>query len=199
MKTMADRSERMQAVDATVARIKGIVGDDAVTRQTLASVLEQLVSLAQRRELWSAADFPEPEAGERQARYLVREDDDRSFALYLNVMRRGKRTPTHNHTTWACIAAVEGSESNYLFQRHDDGSRPGYADVSENGKVVVRPGSGIALMPDDIHAVEIEDDDVIRHLHLYGRALETLDSRLAFDLAAKTSRVMDIGVQTRRA
>lgn len=195
---MQIQTERTRAVDATVARIKGITEGNVVDRSSLAKVLDELKTLASRRELWSAEDFPEPEAGERQARYLVREDGDRTYALYLNVMRRGKRTPVHNHTTWACIAAVDGTESNYLYRRNDDGRRTGYADVEECGKVLVKPGSGIALLPEDIHAVEIEDDDVIRHLHMYGRALETLTDRLAFDLASKTCRTMGIGVQTRR-
>lgn len=196
---MSIQSDRERAVQAAIGQIKNIHASGALDRHALDRTLDVLKALAAQPTLWSASDFPPPEEGVRQARYMIREDPDHGYALYLNVMRRGNRTPIHNHTTWACIAAVDGAESNYLYQRRDDGSRPGYADVVEAGKRVVAPGGGIALMPDDIHAVEIEDDEVIRHLHLYGRALETLTERLAFDLANRTCRPMDIGVKTRRA
>ncbi|MCC6195128.1 MAG: cysteine dioxygenase family protein [Burkholderiales bacterium] len=195
---MTMQQERTQAVAATVDRVKSILAGRDLDRASLARVLDALKALAARPGIWNAADFPGPEDGVRQARYLIREDADRTYALYLNVMKRGNRTPVHNHTTWACIAAVEGAESNYLYERRDDRSRAGRAEVVETGKVVVRPGAGVALMPDDIHAVEIEDDDEIRHLHMYGRALETLTERLAFDLATGNCKVMDIGVKTRR-
>jgi predicted metal-dependent enzyme (double-stranded beta helix superfamily) len=192
------QTERERAVQAAIAEVKSIHAAGTLDRSVLARTLEALKTLAARKELWSASAFPPPEEGVRQARYLIREDPDRTFALYLNVMRRGNRTPIHNHMTWACIAGVEGAESNHLYRRRDDGTRQGYADVIATGTVVVEPGSGIALMPDDIHAVEIEDDALIRHLHLYGRALETLTDRLAFDPATKTCGPMAIGVQTRR-
>jgi len=197
--TMSNKTERDRAVSAAIQRIKNELQAGPLDRTVLARVLDELKGLAARRELWSEADFAPPEDGVRQARYLIREDADRTYALYLNVMRKGNRTPVHNHTTWACIAAVEGSESNYLYERRDDGARPGYADVVATGKVLVGPGSGVALMPEDIHAVEIEDDPVIRHLHLYGRALETLSERQAFDLVNKTAGPMSIGVKTRPA
>jgi predicted metal-dependent enzyme (double-stranded beta helix superfamily) len=190
-------TERNEAVAALIRDVRTITDAGPLDRDKMARIRARLLPLAARHELWGEADYRAPPESERQNRYLIGQEGPEGISLYLNVLRRGKRIPPHNHTTWACVAAVEGTEHNILYDRIDDGSIAGKAEIRERQTVAVGPGNAVAMLPDDIHSVEIRDDEVIRHLHFYGRPLETLDSRLTFDMAAGTCKIMELGVKTK--
>src|SRR3546814_20663103 len=98
-------------------------------------------------------EFPEPVMTELTAFYLLHKDPETGYALYLNIMRLGEETPIHNHTTWACIAAVEGVETNYLYKRMDGGSREGFAKLAISGVMSVGVEKAIGIFTDDMNAV----------------------------------------------
>ena len=187
---------REQLANALIAETQAICGEGEIDREKLQAISEKLEALAARKEIWSADDFPDPPPGEVQHRYRVAHADDDGITLYMNVLRPGKKTSPHNHTTWACVAAVEGIEHNILYSRTDDGSVDGKASLQQQETIPLAPGGSVALMPEDIHHIEVRGDDVIRHLHFYGRPLETLSERKAFDMGNGTYKIMDVGVKT---
>lgn len=74
----------------------------------------------------------------------------------------GRRTPPHDHGTWAAILVLSGAEKNTLYRRGDDGQ---LRRVSE---VVLEPGSVITLRRDTVHVAEGLGDTPTIGLHVYG-------------------------------
>ena len=187
MNAPATGATRATAVAATMDRVKGIERSMGVTRPALDAIKAELLTLAANEALFPAAEFPPPPEGEKGSkRYLLQEDPDGRFALYMLALNPGNDTKPHDHTTWAVVTAVEGQELNKVYRRVDDGGTPGAAKLELAREVMVEPGTGIALMPEDIHSIHTHGTASTRHLHCYGLALERLDDRQGFDLEKGT-------------
>ena len=163
-------AERRSAIEAAVADIRDIERREGVTRASLANIKARLVKLAARTDLFDSKDYPPPEPGQklRSCLYRLSEDADHRFALYANASLGGYGTPAHNHTTWAVIVGVTGEELNKFYDRADGG-------VTVKGSDVVRQGTGVAFLPEDLHSIHIEAP--LLNFHMYGLALEQLHSR----------------------
>ena len=187
MNATAIAPARTAAVAAAMDRVKQIERSQGVTRPALDAIKTELLDLAADERLFPAAEFPPPPAGEKGSkRYLLQEDPDGRYAIYMLALNPGNSSKPHNHTTWAVVTAVEGQELNKVYRRVDDGSHEGHAKLEEVREVLVEPGTGIALMPEDIHSIHTTGDSSTRHLHCYGLALERLDERQGFDLEQGT-------------
>src|SRR5437763_16009476 len=161
---------RRRGIGATVAGVREIERRDGVTRASLEKIKQRLIRLAARQDLFTARDYPPPQPGGKRnsCLYRVSEDADHRFALYVNSSFGNYGTPAHNHTTWAVIVGVTGEELNRFYDRVAGG-------VREKGSAVVKQGTGVGFMPEDLHSIHISAPLI--NFHMYGLALEELYHR----------------------
>src|SRR5690242_7372454 len=173
---------RREEIEAAVAEVRQIEKKDGVTRASLEKIKQRLMRLAARQELFTAADYPPPQPGSKRnsCLYRVSEDADHRFALYVNSSDGNYGTPAHNHTTWAVIVGVSGEELNRFYDRVDSG-------VREKGNAVVKQGTGVAFMPEDLHSIHIQAPLI--NFHMYGLALEALHHREYYKAEERTWKV----------
>src|SRR3954467_6588282 len=162
--------ERKREIEKAVADVRAIERSAGVSAQTLERIKQRLTLLAARQDLFTASDFPPPQPGSKRnsCLYRVAEDPDHRFALYVNSSEGNYGTPAHNHTTWAVIVGVSGEELNRFYDRAEAG-------VREKGSAVVKQGTGVAFMPEDLPSIHISAPLI--NFHMYGLALEQLHHR----------------------
>ena len=167
--------ERAREIDTAVNDIRNIESSAGVTREALERIKQRLIKLASRTDLFDAADFPPPAPGGKRNSCLYRlaEDSQHRFALYANSSNGSYGTPAHNHTTWAVIVGVTGEELNKFYDRAPEGG------VKQKGEYVVKQGTGVTFMPDELHSIHISAP--VLNFHMYGLGLEQLHKREYYD------------------
>jgi predicted metal-dependent enzyme (double-stranded beta helix superfamily) len=114
--------------------------------------------------------------------WLLYEDDAYGFVVTLLLKPRGQTTPVHHHgEAWTLYGVFRGEELIHRYERHDDGSRAGHADVRPRadhrrpaGQVEVEPAYAIHNETTDA------DGDTIA-IAVRGRDLATIEGAW-FDL-----------------
>lgn len=175
---------RTDAVAAAMNDIRQIEQDMGVTRPAVEAIRDRLVELSGHRELFPLEDFPAPGPDEKRtsALYRLSQDADDRFALYAQTSLGDVETPVHNHTTWAVVVGFEGQELNRFFTRTDDG-------VEQIHEHMVEAGTGVAMLPDDLHSIHIDGPSL--NFHCYGLALERLESREYFNPTEKRWKIFN--------
>ncbi|MGO4812896.1 cysteine dioxygenase [Cupriavidus sp. 2MCAB6] len=186
---MTTRNQRTAAIATTLAEVRALTAQRDIDRATLAQVAAVLQNLASRKDLFGFADFPPPGDGATTSTRYRLSEEGQLPALYLNSIVPGKKTIPHNHDTWAVIVAVQGDELNRVYRRTDDGSNPERASIELERELVVRPGTPISFLPQDIHSIHVVGDAPTLHFHLYGRPLETLTGRIGIE--PETGRIVN--------
>jgi len=120
----------------------------------LAPILAEL--LADPEVLEASKGWPDcVPAGGRAENLLFYEDPDYGFAingLTKGSARQGQRARIHDHAhIYTLYGVLDGHERIERYERIDDRSRPGYAEIRKSRDVLVGPGEIDLVKPNEIH------------------------------------------------
>jgi len=116
---------------------------------------------------------------------LLHEEPDHTLAIFVVSWLPGRGTPAHDHGTWAVVAGVVGAEHNEFYERVDDRSRPGHAELKKTGDKTFGPGDVLAMLAGRIHAVTNRTGATSVSLHIYGKNIQHTE-RAQFDVGKQT-------------
>ena len=83
----------------------------------------------------------------------------------------GRRTPPHDHGTWAQILLLSGKEKNTLYRREDGGLR-------KASEVTLERGAILPMRAETVHVAESVGDAPAIGLHVYGGDILDLPRRM---------------------
>ncbi len=182
---MSTKTARRQAVQGAIGQIKDIMAA-GVTVETLEAAKAVLMALCDKAALFPRDDFPLPGDGETERTFLIHEDADGGFALYVNSGLPGQTARPHDHGgSWAIVAAIDGKERHRLYLEDKEGAGSGAENLRQMAEIVVRPGTAVSLLPEGIHSIHAENTPLL-HLHLYGKGFPHQEERREFDLESGT-------------
>ena len=82
-----------------------------------------------------------------------------------------RRTPPHDHGTWASILLLSGGEKNTLYRTENGALR-------KAGESTLTPGAVLTMRTDTAHVAECLGDTPAIGLHVYGGDIFTLPRRM---------------------
>ena len=143
--------QHLPVFDAFIAELRAIwaaESDDGARMARAKPVLERLVMDPALKA--HSAHWPSTE-GRKNLLFYV--DPDHHFVINGVVRVPGRTGSIHDHAdAWVLYGVLDGTESLERFDRVDDGSRPGYAEVKLNSVTTGSHGKVDLVPPRAIHA-----------------------------------------------
>jgi predicted metal-dependent enzyme (double-stranded beta helix superfamily) len=152
----------------------------------LSALTKQLV----KEPSWLPDQFREP-CADNYARHLLHRDLHNRFVVLALVWQPGQGTPIHDHRCWGLMGMVQNQLEIVNYERLDDGSRPGHAELRETDGIDACAGATAYILPpyQEIHKIGNTTDQTSISIHIYGRDIDEVS---VFDLEQRTVSTMRI-------
>jgi predicted metal-dependent enzyme (double-stranded beta helix superfamily) len=142
-------------------------------------------------EGWVQRKYYEADPEQGFGVHVLHEEPDHALAVFAVSWLPSRGTPPHDHGTWAVIVGVDGAEKNVFWERADDRTRSGYAELRKIGEKLADRGDVVAMPAGAIHSVVNESERVTLSLHVYGKHVNYTE-RSQFDPARRTETAFKI-------
>jgi predicted metal-dependent enzyme (double-stranded beta helix superfamily) len=142
---------RLPVLDKFIVDLRTIWAEDSENERRMAKAKPLLEQLLKETTLKAhSAAWPSTEGRKNLLLYV---DPDHHFVINAVVRMPGRTGSVHDHAdAWVLYGVLDGSESLERFERVDDGSRSGYAEVKLSSVTTGTQGKVDLVPPHSIHA-----------------------------------------------
>jgi predicted metal-dependent enzyme (double-stranded beta helix superfamily) len=165
--------------------VKAILAVRGTTEAGLQEIGRKMQELSKRDDLFELGQYrPATPGGNTMGGYRLHAEPDDTLILSVSQFSDEHPTPVHTHNTWGVICGYTGRDQYVQFDRVDDGSREGYAQLKEVINRVITRGDAVwwREYPHDIHQQQALDRDPSWEIILMGKSTRGIE-RLHFDPA----------------
>jgi len=175
-----------QAITNLVAELKTITAEETDPAAVIQRVKPLAAAMAEDTS-WVRSEFYDADPDQGFGITILNEGPGHELLVEAICWLPGLGVAPHDHQTWAVVVGIDGEEVNVDWQRRDDGSKPGFADIEKARETRVSHGQVVSMLPDEIHSVYNDADKPSLSLHIYGVAPASLE-RSEFDPIAQVQR-----------
>ena len=142
---------RLPVFDRFIADLRAIWASETEDRRRMERARPLLQKLVMDTTLKDhSADWPSTEGRKNLLLYV---DPDYAFVINGVVRVPGRTGSVHDHAdAWVLYGVLDGSESLERFERVDDGSKPGHAEIKLSSVTTGSQGKVDLVAPRAIHA-----------------------------------------------
>ena len=142
---------RLPILDKFIGDLRGVWAAESDNKRRMEKAKPLLEQFVRDPTLKAhSADWPSTEGRKNLLLYV---DPDHLFVINAVVRVPGRTGSVHDHAdAWVLYGLLDGSESLERFERIDDGSRPGYAEVKLSSVTPGTQGKVDLVPPKAIHA-----------------------------------------------
>jgi predicted metal-dependent enzyme (double-stranded beta helix superfamily) len=144
-------SARLPVLESFIADLQAIWAAESEDQRRMERAKPLLERLVRDEGLKAhSAQWPSTEGYKNLLLYV---DPDHHFVINAVVRMPGRTGSVHDHAdAWVLYGVLDGSESLERYERIDDGSRPGYAEVRLSSVTTGTQGKVDLVAPRAIHA-----------------------------------------------